>query len=331
MPSLRRLVLGLFTAGLFAGAATAQDWPAKTQIRLINPYPPGGNGDVAARAVADIAGAKLKQVILVDNRPGASSIIGTEAVGKAPPDGYTIGLVSDSHAINQAMSNQGKAMEILGSKVPYDAVRDFTPVSGLLAVPLALVVNPAVKTRSLKEVIQLSSTRKNAEGMNFGTMGPGSSWFVQMHQLAKLTGAKFTDVPYKGMAPASTDLIAGQIEVMILPVHYVQAYEKSGKLAPVVVLSPQRHPLLPNTPSLAESGFPGQEFNNTLWLLAPAGTPPSIVERMSQEFNAALTSPGIKDRLATAGDPYPSTPPELAKKLRADIDSYGATIKAVIK
>jgi tripartite-type tricarboxylate transporter receptor subunit TctC len=331
MKAFSRVLLGLLAFGLAGHAANAQDWPAKQPIRIIVPYPPGGNADVGARAVAEIAAARLKQVIIIDNRPGASSIIGTEVVSRAAPDGYTLGVVSDSHAINQAISTQPKAAEILGSKVPYDAVRNFVPVAGLIDVPLVLAVNPAVPARTLKELIRLTQDRKSGEGVNFGSLGSGSAWSVQMYQLAKLTKVNYVDVPYKGLAPAATDLISGHIQAMILPVHYAQQYVKAGKIVAIATLSERRHALLPDTPSLAESGFPGQNFTNTLWFIAPAGTPPAIVDRISREFNTAVAEPGMKEKLATAGDPYPATPAELSRRLRSDIDSYGSTIKDVLK
>jgi tripartite-type tricarboxylate transporter receptor subunit TctC len=278
-----------------------------------------------------MASPNLKQTILIENRPGASSIIGSDFVAKAPPDGYTIGVVSDTHAINQAMSKSPKAAEILGAKVPYDAVRDFVPVSGMLYVPLALVVNPKIAARTVKELVQISKSRKGTSGLNFGTMGNGSSWFVQMHQLAKLVNGDFVDVPYKGLAPAAADLIGGQIDVMIMPVHFAQQYVRSGKLVAIATLGPQRHPLLPDTLSLAESGYPGVTFSNSLYFVAPIGTPPAVVERISREFNAALRQPSMKDKLGTAGDPYPAESAELASRLRADIDAYGAAISATVR
>ena len=162
-------------------------------------------------------------------------------------------------------------------------------------------------------------------------MGPGSPWFIHMHQLNKLTGGDFMDVPYKGLAPAATDLLGGQIQTMLMPVHYAQQYISGGKLVPLATLGAQRHPLLPNVPTLAESGYPGLDISNYLMFVAPAGTPQPIVERLSREFNAALKQPGMKEKLALSGDPYPAEPAELTARLRRDIDSYGAVIQANVK
>lgn len=315
---------------LSLSSAFAQDASTKQPIRIIVPYPAGGNADSAARAVADLASASLKQTIIVDNRPGASSIIGTEALSRAPADGLTIGVVSDSHAINHVMSKLPKAADILGAKVPYDAVRDFVPVSGMILVPLVLVVNPKVSARSVKDLVNLSKTNNN-RGLNFGTMGTGSPWFIHMHQLHNLTHGTFVDVPYKGLAPAGTDLIAGQIDTMVMPVHYAQQYIKTGKLVAIATLGEQRHPLLPDVPTLSESGYPGLSISNYLYFVAPASTPKATVDRLSQAFIAALENPAMKERLSASGDPYPAKPAELSARLMRDIDAYGSVIQQTIK
>jgi tripartite-type tricarboxylate transporter receptor subunit TctC len=323
----RRALCAAAALALVAGSSWAQEWPAKAPIKIIVPYPAGGNADSAARAVGEALSASLKQMVIVDNRPGASSVIGTDAVARAPADGYTVGVVSDSHAINQAIAHLPKGNELLGAKVPYDAVRDFVPVSGLIQIPLVLVVSPAVPARSVKDLVQFSKDK----GASFGSMGPGSPWFIHMHQLNKLTGGDFIDVPYKGLAPAATDLLGGQIQTMLMPVHYAQQYIKSGKLVPLATLGAQRHPLLPNVPTLSESGYPGLEISNYLMFVAPAGTPKPIVERLGREFIAALKQPGMKEKLLLSGDPYPAEPAALATRLRRDIDTYGAVIQATVK
>lgn len=317
------------TLGLASPAAWAQDWPSKQPIRIVVPYPAGGNGDSSARALAELASATLKQTLIIDNRPGASSIIGTDAVARAPADGYTLGVVSDSHAINHAMAKLPKATELLGAKVPYDAVRDFVPVSGLIQIPLVLVTHPKVAARSVKELVELS--QKNGKGINFGTMGTGSPWFLHMHQINNLTKSVFVDVPYKGLAPASTDLLGGQIDTMVMPLHFALQHIKAGKLTPLATLGNQRHALLPDVPTLGEAGYPGLAISNYLFIVAPAGTPQPIVDRLSREFNAALRQPTMKDKLGASGDAYPAEPAELAARLKRDIDAYGAVIQQTIK
>ncbi len=311
-----------------AQPALAQEWPARQPLRIIVPYPVGGNADTAARAIAEAVSANIKQSIIVDNRPGASSIIGTEVVARAPADGYTLGVVSDSHAINHAMAKMPKSADILGARVPYDAVRNFVPVAGMIQVPLVLVVNPKVAARNVKELVALST---KGTGMNFGTMGTGSPWFIHMHQLNNLTRGTFVDVPYKGLAPAATDLLAGQIDTMVMPVHYAQQHIRAGKLVALATLGAQRHPLLPDVPTLAEAGYPGLAISNYLFFVAPAGAPQQVIDRLSREINAALRLPAMREKMIASGDPYPSEPADLSARLLRDIDAYGAVIQATLK
>lgn len=325
----RRDFCALAALGLASQAAFAQEWPAKQPIRIVVPYPAGGNADSSARALAEAVSGNLKQTILIDNRPGASSIIGTEAVARAPADGYTLGVVSDSHAINQAMSKSPKAADILGAKVPYDALKDFVPVSGLIQIPLVMVVPPKLNLRTVKDLVQLS--QKNGKGANFGTMGTGSPWYLHMHQLNDLTKSVFVDVPYKGLAPAATDLIGGQIDVMVMPLHFALQHIKAGKLMPLATLGAQRHPLLADVPTLAESGYPGLSISNYLFIVAPAGTPQTVVDRLGREFNAALKQPAIKEKFGASGDPYPADAAEISARLRRDIGAYGNVIQTHIK
>lgn len=328
MSITRRTFTALAALTLAQAPAWAQEWPGKQPIRIVVPYPAGGNADSAARAYAEIVSASLKQTIIIDNKPGASSIIGSDVVAKSQPDGYTIGVVSDSHAINHAMAQSPKAAEVLGAKVPYDARKDFVPIAGMIIVPLVLVTHPSVPAKSVKELVALSSTPK---GVNFGTMGTGSPWSIHMHQINSLTRGGFVDVPYKGLAPAATDLLGGQIQAMVMPVHFAQQHIRSGKLVALATLESQRHPLLPDVPTLAESGYPGLAISNYLYFVAPAGTPKAVVDRLGSELNAAAKLPAIKDKLSASGDPYPATASELGARLNRDIDAYGSVIRATIK
>lgn len=327
----RRELISLAVLGLSLGAAQtalAQEWPARQPLRIVVPYPAGGNADSAARAIAEVVSANIKQTIIVENRPGASTIIGTEMVSRAPADGYTLGVVSDSHAINQAMAKMPKTKEILGAKVPYDAVRNFVPVAGMIQVPLVLVASQKIQARNVKDLVALST---KAPGINFGSMGMGSPWFIHMHQLNSLMRSNFVDVPYKGLQPAAMDLLAGQIEVMVMPVHYAQQHIRAGKLTALATLGGQRHSLLPDVPTLSEAGYPGLNISNYLYFVAPAGTPQPVVDRLSREINAALKLPAMREKMSTSGDPYPADPAELSARLLRDIDAYGAVIKATTK
>lgn len=327
----RRQVISLAAVGLALGmaqTALAQEWPARQPLRIVVPYPAGGNADSAARAIAEVVSANIKQTVIVDNRPGASTIIGTEMVSRAPADGYTLGVVSDSHAINQAMARMPKSAEILGAKVPYDAVRNFVPVAGMIQVPLVLVASPKIQARNVKDLVALST---KAAGINFGSMGMGSPWFIHMHQLNSLLRINFVDVPYKGLQPAAMDLLAGQIDVMVMPVHYAQQHIRAGKLTALATLGVQRHSLLPDVPTLSEAGYPGLNISNYLYFVAPVGTPQPVVDRLSREINAALKLPAVREKMSTSGDPYPAEPAELSARLLRDIDAYGSVIKTTVK
>lgn len=321
-------VLALSLGLALPQAASGQEWPTRQPLRIVVPYPVGGNADSGARIVGEVIGPRIRQTIVIDNRPGASSIIGTEAIARAAADGYTFGVVSDSHAINHVMAKLPKANDILGARVPYDAVRDFTPIAGMIDVPLVLVVHPKVAARNVKELVALSS---KGTGANFGTMGSGSPWFLHMHQINSLTRSTFVDVPYKGLAPAATDLLSGQIDAMVMPLHYAQQFIRAGKLVALVTMSAQRHALLPDVPTLAEGGYPGLAVSNFLYFVGPAGMPQPIVERLSREINAALRLPATREKMLSSGDPMPAEPAELATRLRRDMESYGAVIQANVK
>lgn len=230
MNPTRRALCAATSLAPFAAPLRAQEWPAKP-IRIVVPYPAGGNADSAARVLAEAVAPALKQPLLVDNRPGASTILGTDMVARAAPDGHTIGLVTDSHAINQALAKTSKGAELLGAKPPYDAIRDFAPICGVALVPLVLVVNPKVPARTVKELVAFAQSRRD-QGANFGTMGTGSPWFVHMHPLRKLFGAELVDVPYKGLAPAATDLVGGHRAPVARVRHRAQDAAGEGEVQP---------------------------------------------------------------------------------------------------
>jgi len=329
MPIPLRALCAAVVITVVPAIAHAQPWPAQQPIRIVVPYPAGGNADAAARALSEPLTAELHQRIIVDNRPGASSAIGTDIVARAAPDGYTIGVVSDSHAINHVLSGLPKAGDIIGAKVSYDAVKDFIPVAGMIEVPLVLVVNPKVPARDLKSLIEFS-TKERKDGMNFGTMGPGSPWSIRLHQLEALTGASFVDVPYKGLAPAANDLLAGQTDTMLMPVHYAQQYVNAGKLVPIVTLGAKRHPLMPNVPTLAESGYPSPPISNYLFFVAPKGTPPEVVDTLNRAFKTALSDPEVAQTLRSQGivEAQDQTPQGLATFISAEVPKWRDLIKS---
>lgn len=287
------------------GLTRAQgNYPSKP-IRMIVPYPPGGGADIVARLVAQKMSHAMGQQVLVDNKPGASTIIGTDMLAKAPPDGYTFGLITDSHAINPTFF----------PKLPYDSFKDFAFVSQLVFVPLVMVAHPSLNVKTLREFIALAKSRPGA--INYASIGNGTPHQLAMEWLKSLAGIDLTHVPYKGVAPALADVVAGQVQVMFTGTSSAAPYVKEGRLVALAVSSAARQPSFPNTPSVAEAALPEFDFMTWYGTAAPAGTPREIVARLSHEVAAALAQPDIKQRLAELGvEPAPSSPAEFGAFIR---------------
>ncbi len=307
----------LLTAMLIiASAAPAQTYPIRP-IRWVVTYPPGGPTDVVARAV----GAKLTeawgQQIVIDNRAGAGGVIGTDIAAKAVPDGYTLLFgTSAGLTINPA----------LNSKLPYDAVKDFAPVSLLVLNPQILVVHPAVPASSVKELVALAKARPGQ--LNYASVGLGSPNHMGMELLKALTGIDIVHVPYKGTGPAITDLLGGQVQLMFNSMPSVLPLVASGKLKALAVGSAQRSPAVPDIPTVAEAGVPG--FENVTWygMFAPAKTPHDIIVKLNKQVVQILASPEMAQRLASQGaEPRSSTPEELTKFMRVESERWKKVIK----
>jgi tripartite-type tricarboxylate transporter receptor subunit TctC len=302
---------------IVAGGALAQSYPSRP-IRWIVTYPPGGPTDVVARAI----GAKLTeawgQQIVIDNRAGAGGVIGTDLAAKAVPDGYTLLFgTSAGLTINPALS----------SKLPYDAVRDFAPVSLLVLNPQLLVVNNAVPANSVKELIAYAKARPGQ--LNYASVGQGSPNHLGMELLKALTGIEMVHVPYKGTGPAITDLLGGQVQLMFNSMPSVLPLVKSGKLKGLAVGSAQRSPAIPDIPTVAEAGVPG--FENVTWygMFAPAKTPHDIVAKLNRQVVKILAEPEMAQRLASQGaEPRGSTPEDLVKFMRVESERWKKVIKA---
>lgn len=299
------LVLG--TVATVANAA----WPDRP-IHLIVPYPPGGGTDLLARVIGAQLEKSLGQPVIVENKPGGSTIIGTAALTSAAPDGYTLGMVFDSLAINA----------VLGMKTPYDPDADFAPIIKLAYVPLVLTVNTAqVPMKALPELV--AYTKKNPGWFTFGSLGPGSPheigflWLKAMSQMDALV------VPYKGIAPALQDLVAGQIKGMFVGVSVADAYIAEGRLRTLGVTSPQRLINAPGVPTIAEQGYPEYDFVTFYGLAAPKGTPPEVVDRLNKEINRILQLPDVRDRIEKSGAVAGGgTQQEFAKFLTANIKKF---------
>ena len=310
----------LVSSSLPATASAAAPHPAYPvrPVRMIGPYPAGGSGDVIARLLAQRLTATLGQTIIVDNRPGASGLVGTELASKAAPDGYTLLLTTSTNAINVT----------LHPKLPYDLVRDFAPVALLARGLQVLVVHPSIAATSLKEFIALVRTRPSQ--LNYVSSGSGTSGHLAMEVLKRAAGMDITHVPYKGNAPALNDLIGGQVAAMFSNVVTVIGHIKSGRLRALGVSSVQRSVLAPEIPTIAESGFPGFEVIAWFGMAVPAGTPKKIIADLNAAVLAALASADSQERmLALGAEPVQAvkTPEQFAEFLKADIVKWEKMIR----
>lgn len=319
-PSLRRrALLGSAVAlatGVASPAALAQAGYPNKPIRFIVPYPPGGGTDIVARLVAQKMSQSMGQQVVVDNKPGASTIIGTDLVAKAAPDGYTLGLITDSHAINPTFF----------PKLPYDSFKDFSMVSQLVSVPLVMVANPKLGVKTLPEFIALA--KKQPGRINYASIGNGTPHQLAMEWVKSLAGIDLTHVPYKGVAPATADVVAGQVDVMFTGTSSALPYVKEGRLLALAVSSKHRQPALPDTPSVAEAALPQYDFMTWYGTAVPARTPPEIVNRLSREIAAALGQPDVKARLASLGvEGAPSTPEQFAAFMQKESESLARMVR----
>lgn len=283
------LLLLLVACALAAPPVAAQTWPNRP-IRLVVAFPASGTTDIIARGVAAEISKSLGQQVYVDNRPGAGGNIGTDLVAKSPPDGYTIvmGTVG-THAINVS----------LYSKLPYDAVKDFAPVTLVASVPNVLEVNPSLPVKTVKELIAYA--KANPGKLNFASSGSGTSIHLSGELFKSITGVDMLHIPYKGSAPAITDLIGGQANLMFDNLPSSIGHIKAGQLRAIAVTTLTRSPALPDVPTIAESGVPGYEASSWFGVLAPAGTPKEIVARLHDEIVKALKTPVLRKYLQGQG------------------------------
>ena len=307
-------ILAILALVVTAGAAQAQDnWPAKP-VRFIVPSSPGGGTDVYARILAQALGESLKAQFIVDNRPGASGNIGAAAAAKSPPDGYTF-LVSANPALAVNPS--------LYKSLPYNAERDFAPVTRGVMAPMAIVVHPSVPAKAMADLVALG--KREPGKIAYGSAGTGSPIFLGVRMLEEKTGARFVHVPYKGVGPAYQDLLGGQIQFLFPDVASALSHVKAGKLRALAVT--QSTPQLPGVPTLAAAGFP-LEVVTSFSVVAPAGTPPEIVQRMSTEIARAMRSKTVAEKLdAQVLVPVFDTPAEFAASLKKERDGWAEFIR----
>lgn len=316
----------LSTAALFvihsgasaaAQSASAASYPTKS-IRFVVPYPPGGTTDIVARGIGMKLSERFGQQVVMDNRGGASTMIGAEAVAKAAPDGYTLLLAT---ATTLSINPQVYA------KLPYDAVRDFAPITPAVYVPFVIAAHPSVPASSITELIALAKAKPGT--IKYSTPGTASTNHLAGALLETMAGIKLLHVPYRGSGPATTAALGGEVHVVITGIATVLPHAKSGKLKILAFGSDKRHPNLPDIPATGEAGLKGYEAGTWFGVVTRAGTPRPIIEKLNKEIVAALAQPELKERFTAIGfDVYTATPEEFARFMKNDMARTAKVIKA---
>ena len=313
---MKRLALCALAAAALAAPLYAQQYPSKP-IRFISPYPAGGGNDTLLRILADKVGEQIGQRVIVDNRPGANTIVGTEVTAKSPPDGYTFLLIPNTFATNPAFY----------PKLPYDTAKDFAPVAQVALSPQMIVAHPSFPAKTVKELIALAKAKPRE--LTHGSSGNGSIGHLAELLFETMTGARLTHVPYKGTAPAVTELVGGQIALMFSSMISVLPQVRNGKLKTIAVTTAQRIKVLPDVPTIAESGVPGYEASLWYGILAPARTPEPIVRKMNAELGTALKTPDVVEKLSTQGvEPHHTSPEQFGALIRNEMRKWTKVIQA---
>jgi tripartite-type tricarboxylate transporter receptor subunit TctC len=299
-----------------SSACFAQGYPNKP-VKYVVPYPPGGPLDTVARLLGQKVSERIGQPVIVENKPGAGGNIGADAVAKSPADGYTIlmGAVA-THAINPTLYRS----------IPYDPIRDFTPITLIGVTPNVLVVNSALPVKDVKEFIAYA--KANPGKLNFGSGSSGSAGHLAGELFKSMAGIDMAHIPYKGAAPGMQDLIAGQIQLMFDNMASALPQVKGGKIRAIAVTTPRRSIYAPDLPTVAESGLPGFDVSTWFGLFAPANTPKEVVARLHDEFVRALALPDVKEKMANLGiEPVGDKPEEFAAYIKAEAAKYGDVIR----
>ena len=294
-----------------------QPYPTKP-IRLIVPFAPGGGTDITARAVAQKLSESWGQTVVADNRPGANGTIGVDLAAKSAPDGYTMTMISSSHAVNVG----------LYTKLPYDLLKDLTPVTQATSQPYAVVIHPSIPAKSIKEFIAYAKTKPG--GINYGSSGTGGIAHLGGAWWGFISGIEMVHIPYKGGAPATLDLIGGRTQMQLGTLLLTGPHIKSGKLRVLAVTTPKRWPGTPELPTMQEAGVPGFAITQWYGMIAPAKTPPAIISKLSKEISRLLHQPDVKDKLAADGaDAVGNTPEEFGAHIKAEVAKYAKLVKQV--
>jgi len=315
---MRNALLSTLALALALGlpAAHAQTWPAKP-VRLVVPFSPGGFADSSARAIADRLAARLGQPVVVENRPGAGGNIGAELVAKSAPDGYTLQLAYDGTIVVNPH---------VYSRLGFDPVKDFAPVTKLGDAAVIVVAHPSLPANNLRELIALAKAKPGA--LSFGSSGTGGSAHLACEMLNQRAGIDLVHIPYKGGGQAITDVVGGQIPLVCTAIATAQQFIRAGKLKALGLTSAKRDPTLPEVPTFIESGLPGFVVTSWVGVLAPAHTPRAIVERLQTEIAAVLQLPEVRARYAVLGiDPVGNKPDEYAAQIKADLENWGPVVR----
>jgi tripartite-type tricarboxylate transporter receptor subunit TctC len=295
----------------------AQNFPSKP-LRIIVGFPPGGGTDKFARMVAVKLTAGLGQSTVVDNRPGAGGIVGTELVAKSPPDGHTMLVTTSAYVISAA----------LAEKLPYDPINGLAPVAMFAVSPSVVIVHPSLPVRSLKELI--SFTKANPDKVNYGSSGNGAPYHIATEMFKSMAGVNMVHVPYKGAGPAVTAAMGGEVAVLFANIVSAMPLAKAGRMRALAVTTAKRSPIAPDIPTIAESGVPGYDFATWFGALVAGGTPAAIVQRLNREFRQAVTAPDLRAALLADGaEPIDATPEAFAQVIRQDIQQFTKLAKQV--
>ncbi|HXX08179.1 MAG TPA: tripartite tricarboxylate transporter substrate binding protein [Pseudolabrys sp.] len=315
---LRRVIVAV----LFAGALLSQNlvlaqYPSKP-VHVVVPYPAGGAVDAFARVLSQKLSDLWGQQVVVDNRPGASTMIGADQVAKSPPDGYTFLLTAELTLVT---------VPYLHEKIPYDPLKDFAPITALVSATQALVVNPSLPVNTVKDLVALAKAKPGE--LTYGSFGIGSTGHLNMEMLQTMTGVRFNHIPYNGAGPAMNDVIGGHIGFMFAALSIVKGNVSAGKLRMIGVGSNHRSKEFPSVPTISESGVPGFEAKSWFGLVAPAGTPPDIIKKLNQDVTKVISDPAFAaEFLAAQGlEPILGTPEQFAAFIRAESVKLGKVVK----
>lgn len=307
--------LALLAALSAAPAAQAQDWPTRA-VRIIVPFAPGGSADVFGRFLAQRLQETLGQTFIIDNRPGAGSVIGTDAVAKAAPDGYTLLLMSNTHTVNESL---------IPNK-PFQLMRDFAPIAPINYSDLVLVAKAALPSANLPDLIKAAKARP--DGLSYASSGPGTPYHMAGELFKAMAGVAIVHVPYKGSAGARTDVLGGQVDLMFDAVPTMSEHIKSGKVKALATTGKVRSATLPEVPTVSEAGVPGYEATIWLGLMAPKGTPPAVVNRLNAELSKITSSAELRRTWAAQGTtPMTMTVDEFSRYLNDDIAKWAHIVK----